>query len=110
MAIDTINLFARDGQSIPGFVPAASFDHLVGAKQERLRHQNAYGPRCAEIDYERELRRLLNRHVGRAFPSHNLMHESGGAAEQEVRVSLPPVIVAADPPLLGKQKNPAWSK
>src|SRR4051794_9114891 len=49
--------------ALPTANQSCSFDHLVGAKQERLRDRNAYGPRCADIDYEREFRRLLNRHV-----------------------------------------------
>ena len=53
-----------------------------------LRDRQADCSRGAKVDHKPELRWLLNRHLGRAFASQNLMNERRGAPKQEVRICL----------------------
>jgi hypothetical protein len=63
--------------------PAASFDHLVGAGEERRRDREAEGFGRLQVDRELELRRLLNRKVGRIAASENAI-DVGRAATPEI--------------------------
>ena len=64
-----------------------SFDHLVGAQQDRCRQLDADRLGGLEIDDEIELGRLLDPKVGRLRPAQNLVNVVGGAPKQarEVR-------------------------
>src|SRR5437763_10790762 len=62
---------------------AASFDHLVGADEERRRDRQAKGLRGLEIDRELKLRGLLYRKVGWLLALEDLVDE---ACESEIEV------------------------
>src|SRR5262249_23563614 len=61
---------------------AHSFNHLVGAQQERLWNREAKRFGGREIDDEIELGRLLHRQVARLGPAQNLVDIVAGAAKQ----------------------------
>ena len=44
---------------------AASFDHLVGAAEQRERHGDAEGFGCLEVDEQLDFRDLLDRQISR---------------------------------------------
>src|SRR5215471_2110031 len=52
---------------------AHSFDHLVGAREQRLRHGEAQRLRGLEVDDEFILGRRLHRQVGQLLASENAM-------------------------------------
>ena len=56
--------------------PFNSFDHLVGAGQQRRRHLDAERLRGGQIDNQLELGRLLDRKVGGLRPPQNLSIKS----------------------------------
>src|SRR5262245_56326161 len=49
----------------------SSFDHLVGAAEQREWNGNAERFRCLEVDNQLDLRCLLDRHVARFFAFEN---------------------------------------
>src|SRR2546423_879341 len=55
-----------------------SFDELIGASQHRLRDREAKRFGGLEIDDQLELRRLLDREVGRLRAPEDLVHVRGG--------------------------------
>src|SRR5215475_11994698 len=59
--------------------PFTSFDHLVGAQQDRCGHVDAHGPGRPEIDDRRELRRTLDWKVRWLRAFENLVDEDRGA-------------------------------
>src|SRR4051794_27631817 len=59
-----------------------SFDHLVGAEQERLRHGEAEGLGGLEVDRKLELDRLLDGEVGRLGALQDAVDITSRAAEQ----------------------------
>ena len=61
--------------------PAASFDHLVGEGQERLRHGEAERFRGLEVDHQLELGRLLDRQIGRLRALEDLAGVNPGLAK-----------------------------
>jgi hypothetical protein len=56
----------------------SSFDHLVGALQQRRRHFDAKRLCGLQIDHQFELGGLLDRQVGRVRTLENLVDENGG--------------------------------
>src|SRR2546430_885297 len=56
-----------------------SFDHLVGAQQERFWNRETKHLGGRKIQDEIEFGRLLDRKVGRLGTAENLIHELGGA-------------------------------
>ena len=60
----------------------SSFDHLVGAGEQRRRDVQAERLRGRKVDDEVELGRLLDRDVGGLCPAQNLVDIVGGASEQ----------------------------
>src|SRR5262245_22652164 len=56
-----------------------SFDHLVGAQEDRCGHVDAHGPGRLEIDDRRELRRALDWKVRWLRPLENLIDEDRSA-------------------------------
>src|SRR6266581_3309321 len=62
--------------------PWASFDHLVGAVEERGRHTETERLRGLEIDDQLELGRLLDWQVCRVGPFQDLINVGGGTPEQ----------------------------
>jgi hypothetical protein len=69
-----------------GFVPtsevAFSFDHLIGAGEQRRRHAEAERLRGLQVDSQFEFCRLLDRDVARLRPAQNLVDKFGGASVQ----------------------------
>ena len=59
----------------------SSFDHLVGAQQERFRDRQAERLGGREIDDELEFGRLLDRDIAGLRPAQNLVDQLGGAPE-----------------------------
>src|SRR5262249_13116070 len=59
-----------------------SFDHLVGAQEERLGNLQSEHPGSGQIDDEIEFGRLLDRDVAWLGPSQNLVNIVCGTAEQ----------------------------
>src|SRR4051812_8433297 len=59
-----------------------SFDHLVGAQEERLRDRQSECLGGSKIEDELELGRLLDREVGRLCPAQNLVDKVGSAPEK----------------------------
>src|SRR6516162_1665177 len=51
---------------------AFSFDHLVGAGEQRGRHFEAERPRRLKVDHQLELNRLHHRKVGGYYATENL--------------------------------------
>src|SRR4029077_11941751 len=58
-----------------------SFDDLVGASEQRLRHGQAELLRGIEVDYQLEFGRLLNRHIGRLGALEDLSRVSAEQAK-----------------------------
>src|SRR5262249_61809970 len=54
-----------------------SFDHLVGADEQRRRHVEAERLRGLEIDHKLELGRLLNRQVAGILPLEDTIYVTG---------------------------------
>src|SRR5262249_5129216 len=61
---------------------ASSFDHLVGAQQERFGDCQPERLGCCKINNEIELGRLLDRNFARLCPAKNLVDIIGGASER----------------------------
>src|SRR5215510_9355340 len=59
-----------------------SFDHLVGAQQERFRDRQAQSLGGGKVDDEIEFSRLLDREIAWLRPAQNLVDEVSGAPEQ----------------------------
>src|SRR6516225_2017430 len=57
-----------------------SFDHLVGAGEQRRRNGEVERFRSSHVDARDELRRKLNRQVGGLAAFENSIHEIGGSA------------------------------
>src|SRR5262249_40646603 len=73
----------RDSPSIlTAALVTSSFDHLVGAPQERSRDHQAKRPGGGQIHDEIEPGRLLDRDVARLRATQNLVDIVTGAAEQ----------------------------
>src|SRR4051794_2750323 len=51
---------------------AVSFDHLVGAREQQLRHGEAKRLRRLNVDDQLKLRRLLDRQIGGVGPLEDL--------------------------------------
>src|SRR5262245_30063365 len=58
----------------------ALLDHLIRPQQQRLRDGKSQGRRRLDVDYQVELRRLLNGQVTGLGPLEDLVHERRGAA------------------------------
>src|SRR6266851_10531837 len=56
-----------------------SLDDLIGPQEERLRDRQAERLRGLEVDDQLELRRLLDRNIGRPSALQNLVHIGCGA-------------------------------
>src|SRR5262245_53571977 len=59
----------------------ASFDHLVGAQQKRLKDREVERLGSSEINNEIEFARLLDRNITRFCPAQNLVDKIGGPPE-----------------------------
>src|SRR5262249_60828488 len=57
-----------------------SFDHLIGAGEQRLRHGKAERRRCPHVQHELELCWLLERKIGRIGALQNLVHLARGTS------------------------------
>src|SRR5829696_7914826 len=66
------------------------FDHLVGADEERGWDRDVDGAGSLHVDYELELRRLLNRQVSRLLTPQNAIGKGG-----EARIGSAPVPAVA---------------
>ena len=62
---------------------------LIRPRQHIRRNRQADLLRCFQIDHELEFRRLLDRKIGGLGAFKNLVHISGGAPVQIVRVFTP---------------------
>src|SRR5215204_2423872 len=71
VTIEMIEFFDCGGRPIPGLIPSASFDHLVGAGEERGRDREAEGVGGFEVDHELKLCRLDYRQFGWFLASEN---------------------------------------
>src|SRR6476659_7346975 len=69
----------RRGSFMATRLPSTSFDHLVGAGEQRWRHVDAEGFGCLEVDYQLELGRRLHRQVAWLLALENAVHIAGGA-------------------------------
>src|SRR4030095_716482 len=63
-----------------------SFDHLVRPLEQRRRDRQAERLRGLEVDYQLELRRLLNRQIRRLRAFEDLVHVCRGPSEQIAEV------------------------
>ena len=61
---------------------APLFDHLVGAKQDRLRHRKAKRLGSLEVHDHLEFCRKLHREIAWLFAAQNAIHISGGATKE----------------------------
>src|SRR2546421_11267938 len=61
--------------------PSASFDHLVGAREQGRGHGEPQGPRGPEVDDELELGRLLDWQVARLRALEDAIDEVGAATK-----------------------------
>src|SRR5215468_557970 len=64
-----------------------SFDHLVGAREQRIRHGKTERPCGRQVDDQIELGRLLDREISWTRPAQYLVDKVGGTSEgrREVR-------------------------
>jgi hypothetical protein len=83
------------------------FDHLVGARQERLRDRQAERLCGGQIEDEIELGRLLDRNVARLCSMQNLVDKVGSAPKQVREVCS---IGHQTPPLRRTPESRAWSQ
>src|SRR4051812_24893925 len=64
----------RQGRGGASPIARGSFDDLVGAGEERLRHGEAERLRGLEVDYQLEFGRLLDRQIGRPLGVEDLSY------------------------------------
>src|SRR5215813_2599688 len=72
----------RRGSFILNLPPFTSFDHLVGAQEERLGNLQSEHPGSGQIDNEVEFGWLFDWEVGRLCAAQNLVDILGRAPEQ----------------------------
>src|SRR5215212_176169 len=60
----------------------SSFDHAVGAKQDRPRDRDPKRFRGLHVDHQLELGRPIDRQIPGCRALQDLVHEAGGAPEQ----------------------------
>src|SRR5262249_24165202 len=63
-----------------------SFDHIVGASEQRWRHSQPERLGCRDIDGQVKLSRLLNRYILRPRAAENLVDDLAGTAENSGHV------------------------
>src|SRR5207245_5241188 len=68
-------------QELAAWVERALFEHVVGPQQECLLDREAERLGGLQVDDQLELRRLLDREVGRLGPLENLVSVDGGTPE-----------------------------
>ena len=66
-----------------------SFDHLVGAREQRRRHVEAERLRHDQVNDEVELGRLLDRKIGGLRPPQNLVDQVAGAPLKSMKATVP---------------------
>jgi hypothetical protein len=67
----------------------ASFDHLVGAGEQRRRHFQANRLRHEQVNDEVELGLLLDRKIGGLRPPQNLVDQVAGAPLKSMKATVP---------------------
>ena len=67
---------------------SCSFDHLVGAGEQRRRHVEAERLRHDQVNDEVELGRLLDRKIGGLRPA-NLVDQVAGAPLKSMKATVP---------------------